>query len=105
MLEDVSTKKKRSYILRLQLRREIKGRGKNRPGIENLGHRRTIAPARNQYRDGALMIAAVGIMMECLMKVRGAGKRGNNQELTDEQASECLLPTCPVANSRHLSPI
>lgn len=103
MLEDVSTKKERSYILRRQLRREIKRRGKNRPGIEKLRHGRTIAPTRNHHRHGALMIAAIGIMMERLMKVRGSGERSYNQELTDEQASECLPPTGDVANSRHSS--
>jgi hypothetical protein len=34
-----------------------------------------------------------------LMKLRGGGERGDDQELTDEQANECLLATFHVPNS------
>lgn len=64
MLEDVSSKKKGSYIVRQYLPRKIKNDGETRPGIENLRHGRTIAPAGNHYCDGALMIATIRIVME-----------------------------------------
>jgi len=64
VLEDVSTKKKRSYILRLYLRRKIESLEKDRSSVENLRHGGTIGPARNHYGNDALMIAVIGIIME-----------------------------------------
>jgi hypothetical protein len=84
VLKDVSTKKKRSYIVSLYLRRKIKSREKNHASIENLRHGQTIVPTQNHYCDGALMVAVVGIMMEQFVKMRGGGERDDNQELTDE---------------------
>jgi hypothetical protein len=45
--------------------------------------------------------AVVGVMMKQLMKVRGSSEGDHNQEVSDQNANDCVLPTFNVTNSRH----
>jgi hypothetical protein len=68
---------------------------------ENLRHERTVAPAREHYGDGALMLATIGILMEQMVKLRGSSENDDNQQIRDEQTNERALPAFGVAKSRH----
>ena len=48
------------------------------------------------------MIATVRVMVKQLMELRGGYERNNNQEVSDEQAGECVLPSFGVPKPRHL---
>jgi hypothetical protein len=47
------------------------------------------------------MTAVIGVMMKQLMQVRGSSEDDHNQEVSDQKANDCVLPTLNVANSRH----
>ncbi|MBO0694696.1 MAG: hypothetical protein J2P56_01200 [Verrucomicrobia bacterium] len=47
------------------------------------------------------MTAVIGVMMKQLVEVRGSSEDDDNQEVRDQNANDCLLPTLNVANSRH----
>jgi hypothetical protein len=47
------------------------------------------------------MTAVIGVMMKQLMQVRGSSEDDDNQEVRDQKANDCILPTLNVANSRH----
>jgi hypothetical protein len=45
--------------------------------------------------------AVIGVMMKQLVQVRGSSEEEHNQEVSDQNANDCVLPTFNVANSRH----
>jgi hypothetical protein len=47
------------------------------------------------------MTAVIGVTMKQLVEVRGSSKDDDNQEVSDQQANDCVLPSFNVANSRH----
>jgi hypothetical protein len=47
------------------------------------------------------MTAVIRVMMKELVKVRGSSEDDDNQEVSDQKANDCVLPTFNVANSRH----
>jgi hypothetical protein len=47
------------------------------------------------------MTAVIGVTMKQLMQVRGSSEGDDNQEVSDQQINDCVLPTLNVTNSRH----
>jgi hypothetical protein len=47
------------------------------------------------------MTAVIGVTMKQLMQVRGTSEGDDNQEVSDQQINDCVLPTLNVMNSRH----
>jgi hypothetical protein len=47
------------------------------------------------------MTAVIGVTMKELVQVRGSSEDDHNQEVSDQNANDCVLPTFNVANSRH----
>jgi hypothetical protein len=85
----------------MHLRQKLMNDRQNSASGENLRHGRTVAPAREHYGDGALMLAAIGILMEQMVKLRGSSENDDNQKIRDEQTNERALPAFSVAKSRH----
>jgi hypothetical protein len=47
------------------------------------------------------MLAAVGIMVKELVKLRGSSERYDSQQTRDEQTKECSLPNLRLPKPRH----
>src|SRR5438309_6857280 len=85
----------------MHLRQKLMSSQQNGASVENLRPRRTVASAREHYGDGALMLTAIGILMEQMVKLGGSRENDDNQQISDEQTTERSLPAFGVAKSRH----
>ena len=47
------------------------------------------------------MTAVIRVMMKQLVQLRGSSEEDDNQEVSDQQENDSVLPTFNVANSRH----
>jgi hypothetical protein len=47
------------------------------------------------------MTAVIGVMMKQLVQVRRSSEHGDNQQVSDQKANDCVVPTFNVTNSRH----
>jgi hypothetical protein len=88
----------------MHLRQKLMSDRQNGARVENLRHGRTVASAREHYCDGALMLAATGILMEQLVKLGGSSENDDNQQVGHEQAGECVLPRFGVSKPLHFHP-
>lgn len=85
----------------MHLRQRFISNRQNGARVENLRHGRTVASAREHYCDGALMLAATGILMEQLVKLGGSSENDDNQQISDEQTNERALPAFGVSKPLH----
>jgi hypothetical protein len=88
----------------MRFQQKVKNDWKNGASFKNLRNGRTVASARNHQGDSALVIALICVVMKQLMELRGGREHNDNQQVSGEQAGECVLPRFGVSKPLHLHP-
>jgi hypothetical protein len=105
VLEDVSASKQWSNVVRMHLRQKLMSNQQSGASVENLRRGRTVASARNHHGNSTFMIPVLCAAVKQLMELRRGCEGNDNQQVSGEQAGECVLPRFGVSKPLHFHPV
>jgi hypothetical protein len=88
----------------MHLRQRAKSDRENGISIENLRPARTVGSAGHHHGDSTFMISVVCAVVKQLMELRRGREGNDNQQVSREQAGECVLPRSCVSKPLHFHP-